>query len=418
MKKISLSIFLLYAMSAIGQEKLSLSDCYNLAEKNYPLVKQYVLLANQNALELELISNEKLPKLDFNAQATYQSDVTKVPFSIPNNPIEAPNKDQYKATVSANQLIFDGGLITASEENKKATLKTQQKQVEVSLYQLKKQINQLYFSVLLLQEKHNLLTYKQNQLEVKLKEVQAGIKYGVLLPASDKVLQAEILKIKQQLLETAKNKDHLYFKLSKLIGQEIKDATVVENPSEALELATVKPRPELALFELQRNQLETAGIFIDKKNNPKLFAFATGGYGNPGLNMLDNSFQPFYMTGIKLSWPIFDWNAAKKERQSLQISSALIDNQQEIFELTNEIELNQLQTEITKIESFITTDIEIIQLRKAVLEVAASQLKNGVITSSAYITELTNLFEAENNLAAHKIQLLLEKANYLITKGN
>ena len=30
--------------------------------------------------------------------------------------------------------------------------------------------------------------------------------------------------------------------------------------------------------------------------------FATGGYGNPGLNVLDNSFQAFYTVGIKLDW--------------------------------------------------------------------------------------------------------------------
>ena len=29
--------------------------------------------------------------------------------------------------------------------------------------------------------------------------------------------------------------------------------------------------------------------------------FGTGGYGNPGLNMLDNSFQPYYLVGLKLT---------------------------------------------------------------------------------------------------------------------
>ena len=70
-----------------------------------------------------------------------------------------------------------------------------------------------------------------------------------------------------------------------------------------------------------------------------------------------------------------------------------------------------------KIESFISSDYEIIELRKVILQSAESQLKNGVITSSAYITELTNLFEDETNLKTHKIQLLLIKANYNITKG-
>ena len=148
-----------------------------------------------------------------------------------------------------------------------------------------------------------------------------------------------------------------------------------------------------------------------------MLGFATGGYGNPGLNFLDNSFQTYYMVGLKLNWNIFDWNATKKQRKSLQVQKEIIDNQQDIFQLNTHIELNQQQSEIDKISTFIQSDKTIIELRKKILKSADSQLKNGVITSSAYITELTNLYEAENNLSTHKIELLLAKANYKTTKG-
>jgi len=150
---------------------------------------------------------------------------------------------------------------------------------------------------------------------------------------------------------------------------------------------------------------------------PKLSGFATGGYGNPGLNMLDNAFKGFYTVGVKLNWNVFDWNSNKKERESLLINKDIINNEVEIFNLNTNIELRQQEFEMKKIESFISSDYEIIELRKVILQSAESQLKNGVITSSAYITELTNLFEDETNLKTHNIQLLLIKANYNITKG-
>ena len=130
--------------------------------------------------------------------------------------------------------------------------------------------------------------------------------------------------------------------------------------------------------------------------------------------MLDNSFQTFYTAGIKLNWNVFDWNSNKKQRQSLAINKDIVDNESEIFKLNTNIELNQQQKEIDKIEAFISSDLAIINLRKEVLQTADSQLKNGVITSSAYITELTNLYEDENTLVKHKIQLQLAKANYNI----
>lgn len=417
MKRISVIMLMFIALNIFSQEKLSLEQCYTLAEKNYPLAKQNDLLLKQNTIDLEIINIEKLPKLDFLVQASYQSDVTSLPFSIPGTTVEPPNKDQYKATVSINQLIYDGGFINASLTEKSTSLKTQQKQVEVNLYQLKEQVNQFYFSILLLQEKSALLLAKKKQLETTLNEVKAGIKFGVLLPNSDSILQAELLKIDQQLMEVGLNKTSLMTTLYMLIGIPVSQNIIFDNPEINTKLNHEIERPELELFQLQKENIDASEQLIDKKNSPKLSGFATGGYGNPGLNMLDNSFQTYYIAGIKLNWNVFDWNSTKKQRQSLQVNKEIIDSEQEVFELNTAMELTQQQSEINKISTFIASDEEIIALRKKILETSRSQLKNGVITSSAYVTELTNLFEAENNLSTHRIQLQFAKANYNTTKG-
>jgi len=418
MKHIATLIIIFISLTTFSQEKLSLEECYDLVNKNYPLAKQYSLLTKQNELDIAVIKTGKLPTLEFSAQATYQSDVIELPISIPGVTITPPNNDQYKTTVSVNQLIYAGRLIDANINAKSISLKTQQKQVEVNLYQLKEQINQLYFSILLLQENSALLTAKKTQLETTLKEVKAGVKYGMLLPSSDSVLEAELLKIAQQLTEIELNKTSLIETLSKLIGQNIKTTIILENPEVSNSLEAEIKRPELDLFQLQKEQIDASEQLLIKKNSPKLMGFATGGYGNPGLNMLDNSFQSYYMAGFKINWNIFDWNATKTAQKSLKINKEIIDSKEEVFTLNTTIKLNQQQSEINKISSFIASDKIIIELRKKILKSVNSQLKNGVITSSTYITELTNLYEAENNLNTHKIQLLLAKATYKITKGN
>jgi outer membrane protein TolC len=341
--------------------------------------------------------------------------VIEVP--IPNSSIKPLNKDQYRATFSANQLIYNGGLTDAFLHVNSAQLKTKQKQVEVTLYQLKQQINQLYFSILLAQESELLLQAKKEQLQTKLKEVQSGIKYGIILPSSDKVLEAELLTLQQQFIEVDNNKKTLIETLSSLIGQSLDAATTFQNPLIETPLNTKISRPELELFQLKKEEIESTQALISKQNVPKLLGFATGGYGNPGLNMLDNAFQPFYIVGMKLNWNVFDWNTNKKKRASLAITKDIVDTETETFKLKTNIELHQQQKEIDKIKQFIASDNDIINLRKDVLKIAESQLKNGVITASAYFTELTNLFEAKNTLIRHNIQLQLAKANYNIIKG-
>lgn len=415
MKTRILSLLILTTLPLWAQQHMTLQECYELVAKNYPLAKQSNVMEQQNEFDQEAISNEKLPQLIMSAQATYQSEVTEVP--IPNSGIEPLNKDQYRATLSINQLIYNGGMIDASSGLKSAQLKTRQQQVEVNLYQLKKLVNQLYFSILLSQEKHKLLIAKQTELQTKLKEVKSGISNGVLLPTSDKILEAELLKLKQQFIEVKNNKITLISNLSTLMAEPLDTATIFNEPIIETQLSSELNRPELQLFQLKKEELESSESLLAKQRTPKLLGFATGGYGNPGLNMLDNSFQTFYTVGLKVDWNVFDWGINKKQRESLSLNKDIIDTETEVFKLNTNMELKQQEADIHTIENFIATDSEIIELRRAVLNAAESQMKNGIITTSAYITELTNFYEDENTMLTHSIQLQLAKANYNTIKG-
>ena len=400
-----------------AQQTLTLDECFDLVTRNYPLAKQSSLLETQVQLDIETLKKGKFPKLDVNAQATYLSDVTSLPIQIPNLNIEPPNNDQYRATLDVNQLIYNGGLIHATSKVKETTSKINQQQIDVQMYGLKNQVSSLYLSVLLLEENRALLIAKEQQLKVRIDEIKAGVKYGTLLASSEKVLEAEFLKIKQQLTELNFDKSALLKNLSLLIGKKIANNIILTRP-EIFIYDSESKRPEFQLFDLQKEQIDFSSKLISKSKLPKINAFAQGGYGNPGLNMLDNSFNTFYMVGLKLNWNVFDWNKAKAEKQSLEINKDLINTQKETFKLNNNIELVNLQSEIEKIETLISTDNEIITLREGILKTAESQLKNGVITSSTYIIEFTNLYESKTSLNLHQTQLLLNKIQFQITKGS
>ncbi|MEZ7504474.1 TolC family protein [Flavobacterium sp. Arc2] len=418
MRRINILFLLLLPLLSIGQQTLSLEECYALSNKNYPIARQTNLLQQKSALEIEALNKAKLPKVDLNAQATYQSDVTSLPISLPNVAVNPPNKDQYRATLDVNQLIYNGGLIDANAKIKEAQTKTLQQQTAVNLYQLKSKINQLYFSTFLLQERSTILVSKQEQLDSKIKEIASGIKFGAILPASEKVLEAEKLKIKQQLTEIKFDKKKALESLSSLTMSTInEDVTLVKSVIN-WEISTVNNRPELQLFDLQNEQIEISKNTISKNNLPRVNAFGQAGYGNPGLNMLDNSFQTFYMLGLKANWNVFDWNKSKKEKDALVISEAIVTTEKEIFLLNNNLQLQEMENEVNKLKEVISTDTDIISLREYVVKSSDAQLRNGVITSSDYLVELTNLYEAKTNQKLHEIQLLLAKANYQVIKGN
>ena len=417
MKNNLVIILLLFStISSFAQQELTIEECYALADNNYPLAKQTKLLQQKSIYEIDALNKAKLPKIDINAQATYQSAVTQVPFSLPNMSINPLNKDQYRATVDVNQLIYNGGMIAANTKLKEAQTLTQEQQVTVNLYQLKSRINHSYMMILLWQDQRELLIAKQNTIHSKIKEVKTGVKNGAILPSSEQVLEAESLKLDQALTENYFQKIKELQNLSSLTSTSFDDTTILKKPNANLE--NKGTRPELHFFELQQSQIEASKDLISKSNAPKLNAFGQVGYGNPGLNMLNNSFEDFYIVGLKLNWNVFDWNKLKSEKQALDIAKEIITTEKEIFEMNNQIQLNELKSEISKMEIIIKTDTQIIQLREKVVQSSDSQLRNGVITSSDYITELNHLFDAKTNQKVHQTQLELAKINYQTIKGN
>jgi hypothetical protein len=82
-----------------------------------------------------------------------------------------------------------------------------------------------------------------------------------------------------------------------------------------------------------------------------------------------------------------------KRKEALLISEAIVTKK--TFLLNTNLQLKEMENEITKLQEIITTDAEIISLREYVVKSADAQLRNGVITSSEYLVELTNLYESK-----------------------
>ena len=412
--KLLLLLVLISSISTNAQQTLTLEDCYTLASKNYPISKQSELIQQKSNYEIETLNKGKLPKIDINAQATYQSDVIGFPSTLPG--VQPLNKDQYRTTLDVNQLLYNGGTIDATAKLKEAQTKTQQKQIDVSLYQLKSRINHYFFSILLLQEKKALLISKKDLLTSKIKEVQSGVKFGAILPSSEQVLEAEIIKINQQLVEINFENIKLLNNLSELTFTKIDAETTLIQPL-TFSKNTMVTRPEIAFYDLQNEQLEFSKSVISTSNFPKINAFGQAGYGNPGLNMLDNSFQPFYVVGLKANWNVFDWGKTKTDKKVVDISKDMVTSEKETFELNIKMQLEEQDFEIKKLEQLLLSDAEIIQILEKVIKSSDAQLKNGVITSSEYLVELTHLFEAKNSLKAHEVQLAAAKSNYETIQG-
>jgi outer membrane protein TolC len=193
---------------------------------------------------------------------------------------------------------------------------------------------------------------------------------------------------------------------------------VLERPSPAAFTPTVEiARPELKLFREQTNLSNQTNNLIRSRNLPKASVFVQGGYGRPGLNMLSNDFDLYYISGIRLNWSLGSLYTKKKEKELVRVNKQIIDIQQETFLLNTNTQLKQQQSDIEKLQQLVSTDEAIIDLRHQVTEASRAQLENAVITANDYLREVNAEDAARQTRILHEVQLLQAQINYQTISG-
>jgi outer membrane protein TolC len=399
-------------------ETLSLAKAYELAQQNYPLVKQRELLKQTADLNIDNLSKGFLPQFNLSSQATYQSAVTEVKVPIPGVNINAPSKDQYKIVADISQLIYDGGAIKEQKNMQQLTEAAEQQKVEVELYKLKERINQLFLGVLFLEEQLKQLDLIRMDINNGIKKTEAQVKNGVAFKSNLNVLKAELLKTDQREIEIKASRKGFTDVLGLFINQTLPEEIMLEKPFVENDVISNEIlRPEIKLFSIQEKQLNGQYKLIDSRNKPKASLFVQSGYGKPGLNLFKNEFDFFYITGVRLNWAFGGLYTQKNEKQLIELSKKFVGIQKETFLLNTNTALTQQQAELNKLKQLIAKDNEIIALRQSVKDAAKAQLENGVITANDYLREINAEDQARQSLITHQVQLLQAQINYYTISG-
>jgi len=400
-----------------SQSTLSLEDCYARAIEVHPVSGDNVLLESMTLLKLQNHNAFYYPQFDLYAQATYQSDVTSVDVSIPGIDIPKPSNDQYKIAMDISQVIYDGGLTKSRKQLEKQQLETAVKQTEVTLHQLKEMVNSVFFTILLLQEQEKILDLMIEVLDERVSVARSAVKNGVMMESDLLSLLAEQLKLKQQVTEMNISKETGLIVLAELLEMEFDEGMELVVPAVDIDRNSDISRPEIGLFESQISQFGLSSDIIRSSRRPKVYAFSQVGYGRPGLNMLSDEFDPYYLVGARISWNPFDWKQSKREREMLLLKQGQVTNQMEAFTRNVSIELERAQSDIKKFEKLMTLDETIIEMRSRIVQSSTSKLDNGVINPADYISDLNAEKRARIDEEIHRMKWLKAQADYAVKKG-
>ena len=403
----------------------TLEECQRAAEQNYPLIRQYGLIEKTTSLNVANIQKGWLPQVSASAQASLQSDVSAFPdefqklYQQMGITMEGLERDQFRVGIDVQQTVYDGGNIKSQKEIARRQGELHSRQNEVTMYNVRRRVNEMYFSLLLIDEQIRLNADLQTVLEGNEKKLAAMLKGGTASESDWKKVRAEKLDVVQQMTGLKSQRTALVRMLSTFCAMEVNRLVKPEIPENTG--STVNLRPELKTIDAQLRLADAKEKALDATLMPRLGVFAQGYYGYPGYNMFED------MTGRKLSWngiigARLTWNigalySRKNDKAKLQAERETAEANRERFLLDNKMEQIQQNENISRYRQMMIDDEEIISLRSSIRKAAESKLAHGIIDVNDLVREINSENKARVEQCIHEIEMLKEIYNLKITTG-
>ena len=390
----------------------TLEECQQAAERNYPLIAQHDLIARTTDLTVANIQKGWLPQVSATAQATYQNAVPSWPDEMQammgqmGLDMKGLAKDQYRVGLDVQQTVFDGGMIGAQKRVAREQGAVQQAQLDVSLYNVRQRVNEMYFALLLLEDQITLNADLQEQLAASEKKLTSMVKHGTAAQCDLNNVTAERLNVVQQRTTLESQRRVLMAMLGSFCGLEM--SRVVK--PQAVESGMGNNRPELALIDSQLRLANAQEKALDAALLPRLGVFAQGYYGYPGYNMFKDMMGRDWswngMVGARMTWNIGALYTRHNDKAKLQLQRETAQNQREVFLFNDRLEQMQQQEAIGRYRSLMSQDEEIIALREQVRKAAESKLAHGIIDVNDLLRDINSENAARVQRSIHEIEML------------
>ena len=401
------AIFVILLFPLTAEAQVTIDQCMSMARENYPQIRQLNLIDEAARYDVASITKSWLPHLTISGKATYQSDVVEMPFDIPGFSFNLPH-DQYSLVGEISQTIWDGGMSGSSREVTETGSAVQKEQVEVSLYAINERVEKIFLGILLYDSQLEQNGILRNGLERNASQALACIESGTAYRSDLEMIEVSILNCEQQREELLKDRQAYLTMLEKLTGMSLDGQEfIVPDADIDFMMRDTISRPEIGLYDAQLKQQEAMIRQLDTKISPQFSLSLQGGIGRPGLNILKNSFQPYWTAGLRMSWDIGALYTRKDEKRKLDAQIRKIESDKETFIFNTGLDATQMMGAIGKARSLLEKDRQIIALRESIRASGEEQYRNGVITMTDLMSRIDDEYNAKVAESIHRIQLLM-----------
>lgn len=396
--------------------QLTLDECQRLARDNYPLLKQYGLVEQATDYTVANVRRGYLPQLVLSGQASLQSGAPRLPGALADvlqangYDYKGMAKDQYRVVLDLSQVVWDGGELAARREVAAAEGRVQKARTTVGLYDVRRQVDELFFGILLLDERLRLNADLQTLLHDNCRKLEQACERGTAMRSDVDAMRAEYLEARRDRIALTSAREAYVQMLALFVGRETAAVEELQKPSLSPPLSGENRRPELELFASRMAQATAQERQLDAGLHPRLSLFAQGYYGYPGYDMFADMFGRKWslngIVGLRLTWDIGRLYTLKNDRRKLDVSRRMVEVEQEAFLFGSRLQSVQESGAVEQYRQMMAEDEGIIALRASVRQAAEEKLAHGVIGVNDLLQEITRENQARIERSAHEIEML------------
>ncbi len=423
--------FLVVALSLSGstaraQDTLSIERLQEAARHSDPRAAQRSLLREATDLRLAVIASDRLPRLEVNGQASHQSDITRPTFGIPGAIIPELPKQHWQATLDVEQRLYDGGDVARRREVEEARNAESQSALDVSLYQLRSDVNAAFFSAFLFEKRAAEYQALVGDLDARLAAVRARVEAGTALGRDAAEIDAERMRAGLQRDEARASRRASLAILADLVGKPMDTTAVLVLPSDEPErayptdldtIAALRRRPEFDQFRRSRERIDKEIAYTAVENRPRVFAFGQAGVGLPGYDQFRSTSDAFYQVGLKVQWQPWTWRSAGRTAEAYRLQQDIVTTEEQAMGRRLARAVATDLEDIARLKAALADDERIVSLRTDVERQARAQYDEGAITTPDYVETRTDVLEARLTLERHRVELAQARSRYVTTLG-
>ena len=393
-------------LTSLSAHALSLEEARGMAHDNYPAIKQYRMIEQSRDFTLDNVAKGWLPKVSASAGAYGFTDILKTNAQMDQMGIDMKNW-LAGASVTMTQNVYDGGQTAAQRQVASAQSDVQQRQLDVSMYAVNERIDQLFFGILLIDEKLKQNELLLNDLATSEETVRSMMKGGVANQGDLDNVLVEKLKTSQQGESLRASRKAYLRMLGVFVGKDLAENEPMEKPKAIVGEGTVK-RPELSYYDSQNLLLDAQRKQMDSRLRPMVSLFGMGVVHTKVSDFLNLG---TLMGGVSVSWNIGALYTRKNDIRKLAVQRAMNESQRETFLFQNRLQNEETNGNIESLRKQIAQDEEIVRLRESIRSKGDKKVRLGTESVNELVRDIHAVSMARAQKAQHEIELLKEMYN-------